>query len=108
MALTFFIKRTETVPQLQATLINVDGDYNPLSNVTSVLFTVLSKTRPIIQKPAVILDIPTKKVGYTWTTEDLILLIPGIYTCFFYVTYVDNSFKTFPNDGSLVTIQVTL
>src|SRR6266404_9387956 len=107
--LTFYIFKNDSIPPLDATLINVGGNYNPLANLSSVALIIPDNKKPgnLLQKPATVLDYATSKVRYTWTPQDINSLMRGTYNAYFVCTYLDNSKRTFPNDGEFIQLIVT-
>jgi|SRR5579863_5850629 len=104
----FFIKTTDTPPTLQAQLINVDGNYNPVSNVNNIKMNVSGKGRLLLQATGItIIDSVHAKVQYIFTTSILNTLGVGIFDVEFQVTYNDMTVQTFPNDNDEIQLVIT-
>lgn len=108
MANQFFIKKTDTLPALEAQLINVDGTYNPVLNVSNIKLNISGRGRRLLQAtPVIIIDIPLAKVKYQFQSYELNILGTGTFDLEFQVTYLDQTIQTFPNDGEELQLVIT-
>jgi len=92
----FTIKQNDTMPALQAQLIDVDG--SPVNlDLCGVHFHMSKQNGDIvINMPAVITDIENGKVKYEWRNGDTAEI--GVYRCEFEVNMPDGNIITVPND----------
>ncbi len=94
----FIIKQYDTLPSLEATLIDAEG--NPVDLTTkSVTFSMRSRDNPslVITGLAVKVDAVNGIVAYQWGPGNT--NTPGAYLGEFRVTYSNGPRETFPSDG---------
>lgn len=100
----FIIKQYNTIPSLEATLVDHLGQ--PVSLVgATVSFAMRSKDNQnfVISGAASIVDAPTGKVSYQWGLADT--NTSGSYIAEFGVTYTNGRKESFPN-GDYIQIHV--
>lgn len=94
----FTIKQYNTLPLLEATLLDPNNQPVDLSNAT-VTFTMRSRdtdTR-VIAGDAIVIDELEGKVAYPWSSLDT--SFSGAYHGEFVVTYQDGGIESFPNSA---------
>lgn len=92
----FTIKQYNTVPSLQATLVDYLGQ--PVSLVgATVAFAMRSQDNPnfVITGVATIIDEAAGVVAYQWGVSNT--ATPGAYAAEFIVTYANGGKESFPN-----------
>ncbi len=96
---SFTIRRGDTAPAIQATLL--DGAGNPV-NLTgaTVRLHVGRSGQPIVDAPATIVDAAGGVVSYAWQAQDL--ATPGQWLAEWEVTYATGEVETFPNASQLL------
>lgn len=94
--MSFVIKRNDTVPSLEAQLIDADG--SPVNlDMCGVKLHMFNNCSTRITKNATIVDIMQGRVRVDW--EDSDTAVAGVYKCEFEIIFTDSSVLTVPNDG---------
>ena len=93
----FYITEGDTLPVLNATLLNDSGTAVNLTNASSVRFHMrkIGSNKPTVVASATFVDKPNGKVRYTWVTGNTAKA--GLYDAEFQVTYVGGTIETYPN-----------
>ena len=95
--MTFTVKQNDTVPALEAQLLDADGVGINLE-MSQVRFRAIERFgKKTIEKFATITDELTGKVQIDWQAGDTD--IAGYYNCEFEITFTDSTILTVPNDG---------
>lgn len=94
----FYIKRNDTSPSIQRTLLDASGTAITLSGAT-VRFHMRSRADGSTKtdEAATIVDAGNGIVKYDWVAGDTDTA--GTYDAEFEVTYADTTIETFPNSG---------
>lgn len=94
----FTIKQYNTLPLLEATLLDSDSQPVNLTNA-SVFFTMRSRDTDslVVDGAAIIIDRPAGKVAYPWISADT--ATAGAYHGEFVVTYQGGGIESFPNSN---------
>lgn len=98
MGETFYIKESDTAPELEATL--EDGSGSPIDLTGGAVDFRMYEPRngdTVVDEDATIRDKEGGVVGYVWQDGDTDTA--GRYRAEFVVTYPDGSVETFPNAG---------
>lgn len=96
--MTFYIKRNDTSPSIQETLLDGDGLPVNIAGNQGVRFLVRnSANTTVIDEPAIVVDATNGIVQYDWSATDT--ATAGTYAAEFEVTYNDGKVETFPNDS---------
>lgn len=92
----FTIKQFNTLPLLEATLLDPNNQPVDLSNA-QVVFTMRSRDNDtlVVDGDAIVIDELEGKVAYPWSPTDT--FVPGAYNGEFVVTYQDGGIESFPN-----------
>lgn len=100
----FTIKQYNTVPSLEATLLDYLGQPVVLTGAT-VNFSMRSQDNPtlVVSGVATIVDALTGKVAYQWGAANT--NTAGSYIGEFSVTYANGGYESFPN-GDYIQIHV--
>lgn len=100
----FTIKQHNTIPSLEATLVDYLGQPVPLSGAT-VNFAMRSRDNPnlVISGVAVVVDAAAGKVSYQWNAADT--YVSGSYIAEFIVTHPNGGKESFPN-GDYIQVHV--
>lgn len=102
--LQFHIKAGDVLPELNATLLDVDGLPLNLSVASSVTLrvrqVVLSGSPVKWAKPCTIAAPAAGKVSFAWAAGDT--ATPGTYEVEFLVTWADGGVQAVPNNGNAV------
>lgn len=95
--MSFYIKRNDTAPPLEAQLIDSKGQ--PINlDLCGVRFIMRDNFRKVnINRPATIVSAAQGLVRVDWQPDDT--SVAGIMKCEFQITFTDNSVLTVPNDG---------
>lgn len=95
--MSFYIKRNDTAPSLEAQLIDADG--NPINlDMCGVRFIMQDGFgRVNINRPATIIDAAQGRVQVDWQEGDT--SVAGVMRCEFEIVFTDGSVMTVPNDG---------
>lgn len=99
MAVDFTIKQDDTLPEIQAVLLDSSTPAQPVQLVgCSVRFIMTNKATLAVQvdAEAEIVDASAGIVKYVWQPEDT--SIAGTYNGEFEVEFSDSRLETFPND----------
>ena len=93
----FVMKQGDTLPTLTANLLSADDSVPDLTGANVMLHIHrLGSADPALEFLADIVDIPSAKVQYVWTTpQDL---DPGLYYGEWEVLFADGTIERFPND----------
>ena len=93
----FILKQNDTLPVLEAQLLNADG--TPINlDLCGVHFHMKALDgRKLINRPAEIVDAENGKVKVTWQEGDTDTA--GICKCEFEIVFPDSTILTIPNDG---------
>lgn len=93
----FAVKQNDTLPNLEAQLMDHEG--NPINlDLCGVKFHMSNfKGEVKIDRPATIVDVVNGKVKVDWKTGDTNAV--GTYKCEFEVNMPDGKIITIPNDG---------
>lgn len=94
----FTIKQYNTIPLLEATLLDSDSQPVGLANAT-VTFTMRSRDNDslVIEGEAIVIDALEGKVAYPWISADT--ATSGAYHGEFVVTYQGGGIESFPNSN---------
>lgn len=97
MAVDFEMKQHDTLPEIAGTCADSEGNIPNLAGA-SVRFIMTNKADgvKVIDRPAVIVDVPTAEVKFSWQPGDTDT--PGTYKGEYEVTYSGGGVETFPND----------
>lgn len=92
----FYLKKSDTLPTISATLDSLYGDNHTLLGAT-VHFKMRKRGSTIntVDAVAAIVDVDARTVIYTWQSGDTVSV--GTYDAEFVVTYADNTVRSFPN-----------
>ena len=91
----FTIKQNDTLPNMEAQLIDIEG--NPLNlDLCGVHFHMKNGSKEI-NRPAVIVDVGQGKVQVEWLEGET--NTTGTFKCEFEVNMPDGKILTIPNDG---------
>lgn len=95
--LEYIIKQNDTMPALEASLLNEDG--SPINlEMCGVHFHMSTRRGEIkIDRPAEIVDAENGKVKVAWQEGDA--EEAGLYKCEFEIVFTDSTILTVPNDG---------
>lgn len=93
----FYIKQNDTLPALEAQLLDADG--TPINlDMCGVKFHMKEAYgRKEIDRPATIADIEQGRVRVDWQTGDTDTT--GLFRCEFEIIFTDDTILTVPNDG---------
>jgi len=96
-SLEYIIKQNDTLPVLEAQLLNEDG--TPINLVLcGVHFHMKTLDgKKLINRPAEIIDNEAGKVKVAWQEGDTSKV--GLYKCEFEIVFTDSTVLTIPNDG---------
>lgn len=98
------LKRGDTLPVLQAQLLDSEGNPVNLTTAEQVRFLMIDrKGNPVVDAPAFIVNAEEGFVQFFWRPEDTSQV--GSFNAEFEVTFDDGSILTFPNDRYF-TIQI--
>jgi len=94
----FTIKQYNTLPLLEATLLDADSQPVVLTGAT-VSFSMRSRDNDtlVIKGQATIIDALQGKVAYPWVAANTV--VPGAYYGEFSVTYTGGGIESFPNSN---------
>ena len=102
--MTFYLKQHDTLPALEASLINPDGTAVDLTGAAVKFVMTAADGTPVVDAAGAIVAPATDgKVRYDWLAEDT--AVPGAYRAEFEVTFVGSRY-TFPNNDYLA-VQIT-
>lgn len=95
----FVIKRNDTSPGLQDTLLDPAGNVVDISGGSLVRFHMYAQDRTtlVVDASATIVDGPNGVVRYSWETQDT--ANAGWYWFEWEVTRPDTTIETYPNSG---------
>ena len=95
--MSFYIKRNDTAPSLEAQLIDAEG--KPINlDMCGVRFLMKDRFgRVNINRPATIVDAEQGLVRVDWEAGDT--SVAGMMKCEFEITFTDGKVLTVPNDG---------
>lgn len=95
--MTFTIKQNDTVPALEAQLLDADG--KPVNlDMCGVRFHMRDGYgKKEINRPATIMDVEQGRIRVDWQVGDTDTT--GIFKCEFQITFTDSTILTVPNDG---------
>ncbi len=92
------IKRGDTLPIIEATLYDQEGEVLDLSGATVMLYVVSTdELTTLVSAACTIVDAPNGVVRYVWQAGDTDIL--GKYDFEFEVTFSGGGIATVPNDG---------
>ncbi len=94
----FTIKQYNTIPLLEATLLDSNNQPVDLADAT-VVFTMRSRDNDtlVVDGDALVIDALEGKVAYPWVSTDT--AVPGAYHGEFVVTYSGGGIESFPNSN---------
>ncbi len=94
----FTIKQYNTIPLLEATLLDSNQQPVDLADAT-VTFAMRSRDNDtlVVAGDAIVIDELEGKVAYPWTSGDT--TVPGAYYGEFIVTYSAGGIESFPNSS---------
>ncbi len=95
--MTFTVKQNDTVPALEAQLLDSEG--NPINlDMCGVRFHMRDGYgRKEIIRPAIITSAAQGLIKVNWQAGETDTV--GVYRCEFQITFTDNTILTVPNDG---------
>jgi hypothetical protein len=95
--MTFTIKQNDTLPALEAQLL--DAENNPINlDMCGVRFHMRDGYgRKEIIRPAIITSAAQGLIKVNWQAGETDTV--GVYRCEFQITFTDNTILTVPNDG---------
>lgn len=102
---TFYIKRNDTLPNLDVALSDDRGRPTDLSSISGVVFNMRSavdNSAKISGTAASVLDASRGEVRYAWSASDTDT--SGTYEGEFQVTFSNGDIQTFPDDGFIQVI----
>lgn len=95
--MSFYIKRNDTAPPLEAQLIDAEGNAINL-DMCGVRFIMRDGFgRMNVNRPATIVDATQGLVRVDWQEGDT--SVAGVMKCEFETTFTDGRIMTVPNDG---------
>lgn len=95
--MSFYIKRNDTAPPLEAQLIDAEGNAINL-DMCGVRFIMRDGFgRMNVNRPATIVDATQGLVRVDWQEGDT--SVAGVMKCEFEITFTDGRIMTVPNDG---------
>jgi 5-hydroxyisourate hydrolase-like protein (transthyretin family) len=98
--MAFYIKQGDTSPSIETILESADGTVIIDLTSANVNFRMKHAQQDVsVSGACTIVDEDGGRVRYDWLAGDT--AVSGWYRAQFEVTYVDEKFETFPNDGFL-------